>query len=91
MRKYPDRKDWNFVWKDILAYTQLFTIDLIRLGCEWVLAHDKHDQWAFIWQTLLEYPDALPEGTSLNSLIQLGSHWLNGKEEKDQWTFVWQL
>jgi uncharacterized membrane protein len=91
LRKFPDREDWNFVWKDILAYTQLFDIDLVRLGSEWLLTHDNHDQWAFVWQVLLQHPDALPEGTTLNSLLQLGIQWLNGREDKDQWAFVWRV
>jgi hypothetical protein len=92
LKLHYDREDWNYIWRDILLIGSNETSrELFFHGSVWLVGREEKDQWAFVWQTLLQHPDQLPDGTSLNSLIQLGTQWLTGREDKDQWKFVWEV
>src|SRR5258706_10839834 len=67
----------------------LFTT-LFQFGSQWLNGREDKADWSFVWQTLLEYPDALPEGTFLQFLLHLGVQWLSGREDKGDWSFVWR-
>ncbi len=82
-------KLWGELWLKLWACEPKNKI-LLESAVKWLHQHQNSSGWSFVWRALLDHPDALPEGTSINFLLQLGIHWLNGREEKDQWSFVWR-
>lgn len=90
---HEDQPEWISVWRtvlmriDCLPPSEVFGFHM--LGLHWLVRNVNSNQWAFVWQELLESAEFSANFSLQSEILVLGREWLLGREDMDEWGYVW--